>query len=569
MSGTAGKTAQTCRRIDNELPMLKYLGFSFWVAWFGSSYNSNVWITPSEANTAVVNEMFVVSTFAHVAALAVCALFYRSVGRIARRPGVIVLLAVLASAGCLFTIAAGPLYAHSHALFLVGSCLTGMGTAALCVNSGLLLCALKPGELLKTLLVCESISCLLTCTVASLPPAAAQGAYVALPLLAALCFVVGTSRAEDPCSSEQGRLKPTSAFGRYLAAVFMLCLLARTAEGFFSTQRTPDQLGFFGSLTMLATAATLGCLVIVGALLGDRLRFSPMFYTVSVLITASTLAFAFVPGGDTGLAGVVSAVAFQLFDVATWYACGYIVYQSKTSALLLVALTRATLSMGVTAGAQLGGTLANAAPSATLPLAVCAGLVALFVAAVALVFPPRQIPALLLPIPDEDEPGDEVAIETHEHGRPSTTGETEAAFGPRAADGAPAASGHPVEDSPVCNASSRSAATGTSEHAETPGPNGTVAADAKKEDEGGDHPSRWKTLCLALADEAGLTEREKEVFVLLAKGRGSQSISDALTVSLYTTRAHTRNIYAKLDVHSRHELSERVQSYVDAHQGQA
>ena len=61
-----------------------------------------------------------------------------------------------------------------------------------------------------------------------------------------------------------------------------------------------------------------------------------------------------------------------------------------------------------------------------------------------------------------------------------------------------------------------------------------------------------------LASEYGLTEREHEVFMLLAHGRGSQSISDALTISLYTTRAHTRNIYAKLGVHSRQELIDMV-----------
>lgn len=47
---------------------------------------------------------------------------------------------------------------------------------------------------------------------------------------------------------------------------------------------------------------------------------------------------------------------------------------------------------------------------------------------------------------------------------------------------------------------------------------------------------------------------------MLARGRGSQSISDALTISLYTTRAHTRNIYTKLDIHSRQELIDKVNS---------
>ena len=79
-----------------------------------------------------------------------------------------------------------------------------------------------------------------------------------------------------------------------------------------------------------------------------------------------------------------------------------------------------------------------------------------------------------------------------------------------------------------------------------------------------EHRGRWKQLCMQLGDERQLTEREKEVLVMLARGYGSQSISDALTISLYTTRAHTRNIYAKLDVHSRQELADCVRAYVEA-----
>ncbi len=34
-------------------------------------------------------------------------------------------------------------------------------------------------------------------------------------------------------------------------------------------------------------------------------------------------------------------------------------------------------------------------------------------------------------------------------------------------------------------------------------------------------------------------------------------------VSIYTVRAHTRSIYAKLDVHSKKELTALVQKHVD------
>ena len=43
----------------------------------------------------------------------------------------------------------------------------------------------------------------------------------------------------------------------------------------------------------------------------------------------------------------------------------------------------------------------------------------------------------------------------------------------------------------------------------------------------------------------------------------AQEIADREVVSIYTIRAHTRSIYAKLDVHSKKELTALVQKQVD------
>lgn len=72
----------------------------------------------------------------------------------------------------------------------------------------------------------------------------------------------------------------------------------------------------------------------------------------------------------------------------------------------------------------------------------------------------------------------------------------------------------------------------------------------------------WKAACSSLAEEHGLSERETEVFTLLARGKTNQQVADMLIISPYTVRAHTRNIYAKLDVHSRGELSDLVSNRV-------
>ena len=71
-------------------------------------------------------------------------------------------------------------------------------------------------------------------------------------------------------------------------------------------------------------------------------------------------------------------------------------------------------------------------------------------------------------------------------------------------------------------------------------------------------PGKWKRACEELAQSCGLSERETEVFMQLARGRTAQEIADREVLSIYTVRAHTRSIYAKLDVHSKKELGDRI-----------
>lgn len=67
-------------------------------------------------------------------------------------------------------------------------------------------------------------------------------------------------------------------------------------------------------------------------------------------------------------------------------------------------------------------------------------------------------------------------------------------------------------------------------------------------------PKQWVLTCEAIAEAQGLSEREREVFVALARGKTAQEIAERDVLSVYTVRAHIRSIYAKLDVHSKKEL---------------
>lgn len=60
--------------------------------------------------------------------------------------------------------------------------------------------------------------------------------------------------------------------------------------------------------------------------------------------------------------------------------------------------------------------------------------------------------------------------------------------------------------------------------------------------------------CRAIAQEYGLTERESEIFLCMARGRNVGFIQEHFVISRNTVKTHVKRIYKKLDVHSQQEL---------------
>jgi DNA-binding NarL/FixJ family response regulator len=58
-------------------------------------------------------------------------------------------------------------------------------------------------------------------------------------------------------------------------------------------------------------------------------------------------------------------------------------------------------------------------------------------------------------------------------------------------------------------------------------------------------------------EEFDLTKREKEILELLINGKSYKIIADTCNISMHTLFTHTRNIYNKLNIHSRAEIAAR------------
>ena len=69
----------------------------------------------------------------------------------------------------------------------------------------------------------------------------------------------------------------------------------------------------------------------------------------------------------------------------------------------------------------------------------------------------------------------------------------------------------------------------------------------------------FRERCLGIAASYGLTERETEIMMLVAKGRSTPRIREELGLTIGTTNTHMNHLYKKLDVHDRQELIDLVE----------
>ena len=67
-------------------------------------------------------------------------------------------------------------------------------------------------------------------------------------------------------------------------------------------------------------------------------------------------------------------------------------------------------------------------------------------------------------------------------------------------------------------------------------------------------------LCTRTADQHGLTSREREVLVYLARGRNATFIQKELCISFSTAKTHIYHIYQKLGISSQQQLIDLVES---------
>ncbi len=87
--------------------------------------------------------------------------------------------------------------------------------------------------------------------------------------------------------------------------------------------------------------------------------------------------------------------------------------------------------------------------------------------------------------------------------------------------------------------------------------------DAEELHEHESQSGRFKASCQKICDDHGLSPRESEIMLLVAKGRNAEYIQKSLFISNHTAKTHIANIYKKLEIHSAQALIDMVEHTKD------
>lgn len=74
----------------------------------------------------------------------------------------------------------------------------------------------------------------------------------------------------------------------------------------------------------------------------------------------------------------------------------------------------------------------------------------------------------------------------------------------------------------------------------------------------------YASACEAVGKTYSLTPREKEIMMLVGRGRNGTFVQEKLVISKSTFQTHMRNLYKKLDIHSDQELIDVIESEIRA-----
>lgn len=542
-------------------PSLPFMAFGLWSAWSALTYSGSLWLSSNEVDGTYLSQSYILSTFAcSVVFIAAALLCCRRAGRIRLGNRAVLAGGALAGAGCLLIVVVGPYYLQPvigasvcHALFVCGAVASGLGTAVVGLKCGMLYGMLSPrkaliytslSQLLAVFVYLVALACPSWAPVANGPSLAGIVFFCALPPLAAALACVRPStqqvgpgadaasgaaqqapapagvavpgesasagprrppaRADVPASRRPAPQLP-GTFWRFVAFTFFLSMFASLPRSAVVTTHALASTVEGNNLLMILRAVT--ALVFIGYGVRASARGVGLGKMCSMLATFSAVivACAAALGGLTNEWSLVIYLASSIFEFVMWCLLAFIVVQKRVPAVVVFGFGRGALMLGCGAGWAVGSLVMPLVPPGTPTTVFYVAMAGVMLLVAMGLFSERDYERLFSPVSEEELSLEDLFdLERRER-------ELEA----------------------------------------------ERAAEAK-----GERRGRFSRAVEEVAQAHVLSAREAEVLRCLAMGYGSDRIAGTMGVKVNTVRAHTHNVYVKLDVHSREELMRLVDDAV-------
>lgn len=512
----ATKGSQLVVDFVNRWPSLPFMALGVWKAWSSLAYSGAFWLSDGEVNGIPLSKMYVLSGIGCTAVFLLSALLpYRGRAFFSLSNRAVVAGGAVAGVGCLLIVVAGPYYFGLGLLFKIGALMSGMGTAIIGLRCGVLFGSVPPRRVLIYVGLSQLVAAFLYLAIMASPTwAPVPGgpslvstlAFCLLPIMAA--FLSCMPLARDPevsvCDAVDGYGPITSRFsGAFWGFVFSVFIMATAtsmmrADVVATHDLTSTVQG--NCALMLLSIFVAVAFVVYGTLsTAQPYTVGKLCCTLAVVSAMATVCTGAIEGFGL-LASLFIQFCAHIFNLLIWSVLAFVVAQKHIPAALVFGLGWGMYMLGRTVGWTMGVCL-----SFLFSEAVPETVFFLAVAAVTLIvalrcFSERSYARLFSPTNEELSIDDLFDIERRI-----------------------------AETSPEGNREKR---------------------------------GRFSRAIEGLTAEHCLSIREAEVLRYLAMGYGGDRMAQTMGVKVNTVRAHTRNVYVKLGVHSRDELMKLVDDAV-------
>lgn len=494
---------------------------AFWVAWITIIYSGDSIVVPLGDAYATTAQCFTISTFCLGVTLVAAAALSSRAARIISSKRALYGLALLCGCATLGVSWAGAL---PEPLFYVCSAATGIATAFIALKGISLYADVSTKRSAMTscfsLMIGILVYCLATVSALSFSAEVVALETALMPLLSV--FIAFVPANEDSGIEDAASDVLSQAFWRFVAFLAVMTFFVSTVRGFYP--RLLDTAAFSSSRGQVAVALIVmsAAICLLLARKPQNSSFGRLYYLLfvaAVLMMVPMVLF----GSNASLAGVLASLSNGLLCLMAWNFLARMSYCTGMSSIRVFGFGYGMLALAMTAGFVAGDFFFALLADGKYVMAFLA-LLMVGCGASLLLVRERDIRACMAPTVS--------MIESVNF-----------------AEGALEDTGQVVDDDQAVSAHGNDGEGSRDEE-----------MSAEESPRSGKH-GRFMLKCAGICEEYGLSSRESEVFVLLAKSKEAKAIAEELFISFNTARTHIRKIYAKLGVHSRRELMELIEHY--------